>query len=124
MTKQRNDTHSTEFGLWLRQQLPGQHTDVTSIDSQFGYLATNVDYVWHNWKTRKWIFIEEKRFGRKPRLWQKQIFDILDRCARNDNNYNGFYELIFENTNPEDGGICLNGHMVEAKELLEFLQLK
>ena len=27
MTKQRNDDHSTEFGLWLRGQLPDKYLD-------------------------------------------------------------------------------------------------
>ena len=55
MTRQRNDSHSTEFGIWLRVQ--------PQIDSSLGFLASNIDYCWTNYKTGEWMFIEEKRYN-------------------------------------------------------------
>jgi len=113
MTRKRNDSHSTEFGLWLREQV--------EIDSGLGYLATNIDYMWRNYKTGLWMLIEEKRFGRQPKLWQRQMFEILDRQARSDPNYRGFHILIFEKTNPEDGRMWLDGELVTKQSLISFL---
>ena len=45
MTQKRRDDHSTEFGLWLREQ--------DDLDSKKGYIATNIDYVWINYKSKK-----------------------------------------------------------------------
>jgi len=57
MTRKRNDSHSTEFGLWLREQ--------NEIDSSLGYLATNIDFMWTNYKTGQWMILEEKRYESK-----------------------------------------------------------
>jgi hypothetical protein len=116
MTQERRDSHSTEFGLWLRDQ--------KEIDSALGYVATNIDYVWQNYKTGQWMFIEEKRYGRQPKFYQQKIFDILSWCGKHHPRYCGFHVLVFENTSPEDGKIFLNGKEIGREELLQFLQFK
>jgi hypothetical protein len=98
MTRPRNDQHSTEFGLWLRNQ--------REIDSKLGYIATNIDYKWENYKTGQWMFIEEKRHGSYPAFSQHKQFRMLDD-AQTDSNYCGFWLLSFENTSPDDGRIWL-----------------
>lgn len=114
MTKQRYDSHSTEFGLWLREQ--------EEIDSNKGYTATNIDYLWHNWKNGKWMLIEEKRYGSEPKSWQKRRFDMLDRQCRDHDKYKGFHYITFENTSPDDGWIELDGERVTKEELIAFLE--
>jgi len=116
MTKQRYDKHSTEFGIWTRNQ--------KLIDSSLGFVATNIDYIWRNYKTKKWMLIEEKRYMGVPRFWQEEIFDILDRSCKTDVNYCGFYLIQFEKTNPDDGKIYINKKLVTKDYLLEFLQFK
>lgn len=116
MTQERRDSHSTEFGLWLREQ--------KEIDSGLGYVATNIDYVWRNYKTGQWMFIEEKRYGRQPKFYQQKIFDLLSWCGKHHSKYFGFHVLVFENTSPEDGKIFLNGKGISREELLQFLQFK
>lgn len=113
MTQQRRDSSSTQFGIWLRQQ--------PEIDSALGFVATNLDYVWKNWKQGWWMLIEEKRFGYEPRFYQRQIFETLDRAARSDPNYRGFFTVVFENTNPDDGNILINGVKVTRDQLIGFL---
>jgi hypothetical protein len=122
MTRQRNDNHSTEFGLWLRGQLPQQKTDVCRIDSSIGFVTTNLDFVWKNYKTDEWMLIEEKRFGHQPKKWQQDIYTHLDLLARNDPKYHGFHLLVFEHTNPEDGRIALNHNGISPQELVKFLR--
>lgn len=112
MTQQRRDNHSTEFGLWLRQQ--------KDIDSKLGFTATNLDYIWRNYKSGKWMLIEEKRKGKDAPFYQKQMFAVLHKAALNDPNYIGFYFIQFENTSPDDGKIWINGKEA-TKELLTKL---
>ena len=114
MTRQRNDEHSTELGLWLRQQ--------PAIDSKLGFVATNIDYLWSNYKTKQWLLIEEKRYGRKPAFSQRQLSAILNKVAQYDKNYCGFYLVVFENTSPLDGLIWINHKEANADSLTKLLR--
>ena len=115
MTRKRYDSHSTEFGLWLREQ--------TQLDSSLGYVATNIDYMWHNYKTNEWMLVEEKRYRGSLTRTQKEMFAKLDKTCRNDPNYQGFFLLVFENTSPEDGRMWLNRQLITRDELIKFLML-
>jgi hypothetical protein len=118
MTRKRNDTHSTEFGLWLREQ--------QQLDSSLGFLATNLDYMWRNYKTGIWLMIEEKRYKQKPRQWQLEMFRLLDSAAQSDPLYRGFYILRFENSSPENGRMVLTRldgtpREITKEQLIAFL---
>lgn len=113
MTTKRRDNHSTEFGLWLREQ--------NEIDSKYGYLATNIDYMWKNYKTLQWMLIEEKRYYAKVRPWQQNMFYTISKSIV-DSNYYGFHILQFEKTSPEDGRIYLNYQEITKIQLVEFLK--
>ena len=116
MTQQRRDGNSTEFGIWLRQQ--------KEIDSGIGFSTTNIDYLWFNYKNKKWMLIEEKRHGRLPSFYQVEMYMLIDQVKLIDKSYKGFHVLTFENTTPDDGGIYLDGKFVTTDDLLEFLQFK
>ena len=113
MTKKRYDKHSTEFGLWLRKQ--------KEIASSLGYVATNIDYFWKNYKNSKFMLIEEKRYMAKPAYFQHKIFQQLHNAFKNDPNYYGFHLIQFENTNPEDGKTFLDNKEITKEELISFL---
>ena len=116
MTKKRFDNHGTEFSLWLREQ--------PKVDSSIGYTATNIDYVWRNYKTGDWMIIEEKCFMAKPERWQKEIFEIVNQCCKHDPKFRGFHLIQFKNTSPEYGEIFLDGKEISEANLIEFLQFK
>ena len=116
MTQKRRDKHSTEFGLWLREQ--------KELDSKNGYVATNIDYIWRNYKTEQWMIIEEKRYNQKPKFYQQKIFEILNWCSKHHKSYEGFHVIVFENTSPDDGKIYLDGELIDKQNLIEFLQFK
>ena len=116
MTRKRNDNHSTEFGLWLREQ--------GEIDSKYGYITTNIDYLWENYKTGDWMIIEEKRYMGTLTYPQKKQLNNLYRNTKKTTNFKGFHLLQFENTNPDDGKIYLNHKEITRDELLGFLQFK
>lgn len=113
MTQQRRDNHSTEFGIWLRQQ--------PEIDSSYGFLATNIDYMWTNYKTGEWMLLEEKRYNTPPKEWQKRCFEVLHSSIKHDK-YKGFHYLTFEKTTPEDGKMWLDCRLITKNELLSFLR--
>lgn len=116
MTKPRYDSHSTEFGLWLREQ--------EGIASGLGFVTTNLDYIWANYKTGEWMLIEEKRHGAMPKLYQRQLFNKVDSLCRADRLYKGFHTLVFQGTNPEDGKMWLDGKSISKEELSCFLKFK
>lgn len=111
MTSQRRDHHSTEFGLYLRT--------IRKLDSKMGYQATNLDYIWRNYRTGQWMLIEEKRYKAEMKQWQRETFQVLDAAIRasGDFNYRGFVFLQFERTCPSDGRIWWNGKEVTENEL-------
>jgi len=114
MTQQRRDKTSTEFGIWLREQ--------PEIDSGLCYTATNVDYLWTNYKSGYWMLIEEKRFGKLPAFYQVEMYKLLDNIKLIDKKYKGFHVLVFENTSPSDGGIYMDGKYINTDDLMQFLQ--
>ena len=113
MTIQRSDLHSTEFGLWLRNQ--------KEIDSNNGYIATNIDFMWRNNRNKQWMLIEEKRHNSSCKPWQKEMFDLIDKQCKNDPNYCGFHIITFEFTNPDDGHCWLDGILINKEKLIQFL---
>lgn len=116
MTRQRIDSHSTEFGLWLREQ--------KDIDSRLGFVATNIDYMWRNYKTGIWILIEEKRHGSQLQFPQSAMLDIVTRACQNDKNYKGLHILVFQNTSPDDGLMWLDKKQITKDELIKFLRFE
>lgn len=116
MTQKRYDQHGTEFGSWLREQ--------PAIDSKLGFVASNIDYIWHNYKTGEWMLIEEKRYGTQVKLWQRQIFAVIHKAAKSDPNYKGIHLIVFENTSPDDGLIWLDHQLITKDQLLAFLRFE
>jgi hypothetical protein len=116
MTSRRRDSHSTEFGLWLRDQ--------KEIDSKLGYIATNIDYIWMNYKTGEWMIIEEKRYRKDLQGWQRKIFRMIHKVAKHDPKYRGIYLIQFENTCPDDGKLWINKKPATKADLIKLLQFK
>jgi len=121
MTRQRNDNHSTEFGIWIRNQ--------PCVDSYKGYRNYNLDIIW--WrkngferKPEKWMLIEEKRHMAECKGDQKLTFEWLHEKLTqvNDGNYCGIHLLQFENTNPDDGKMYWDGKEITKQQLLNYLQ--
>jgi len=116
MTQRRRDEHSTEFGLWLRDQ--------AEIDSGLGYIATNIDYVWGNYKNGQWMIIEEKRYGHYPKPYQAKILNLLDACCKHNKYFRGVHLLVFEKTSPDDGKIFWDRREITKEQLLGLLTFK
>lgn len=112
-----NKNKFTKFSLWLRKQ--------KELDSsrEKGYVATDLDFVWRNYLTGKWMLIEEKTYMAEPSSNQKESFRLLHGCIikSGDKNYKGLHLIQFEHETPEDGKIFLNRKEITKEELFEFL---
>jgi len=115
MTLKRHDNHSTEFGLWLREQ--------NGIDSSLGFVASNIDFFWRNYKTGLWMLLEEKRFMANLKTFQAKMFAGLEGCIKSPN-FKGFHLIVFEKTSPEDGSIFVDDEEISKTELIKFLRFE
>lgn len=115
MTRKRIDNHGTEFGSWVREP--------ERLNSKLGYTATDVDYMWRNYRTGLWMLIEEKRNMATMNLAQCRSHHFLDCVCKKDKSYCGFHLLQFENQSPEDGKIYWNTHEISADELIYKLEV-
>jgi len=115
MTAARRDGHSTEFGLWVREQ--------PALASELGFIATNLDFIWHNYRTGQWMLMEEKRCMKQIPPWQARLYQMVDVCCKvAGTNYCGFHRLVFEHHSPTDGQMWLDGKLLTESELVEFLR--
>jgi len=114
MTRPRNDDHSTEFGIWLREQ--------PEIASNLGYAATNIDYIWCDYKRNKWMLIEEKRYMSGITFSQNKLIERVVAACKNDPTFCGFHLVQFEKTSPLDGKAYWNGGQIYRDELIGMLR--
>ena len=111
----------TEFSDWARTQ--------PEIDSSLGFVPTNIDFMWRNYKTKKFMLIEEKRHNASVKNWQMQSFQEINKSIVNEN-YLGFYIVRFQNTSPDNGSIKIeqvDGKIkttVSRERFLNFLKME
>jgi len=115
MTKPVLYSSKSKFSEWLRNQ--------PKIDSSLGFIASDIDYVWKNYKTGLWVYIEEKCHMENIGFPQSEILDFTHELAEKsrDKKYRGFHFIQFEYTNPDDGKIYLDHKEITKKDLIEFL---
>ena len=115
MTQQRIDNKSTPFGLWLRHQ--------SEIDSRKGFVTTNMDYIWEDTKSGKWMLIEEKCLIAEMKPFQKKLFEKL--CSSiSDPLFKGFHFLQFQFFSPDEGWMKLDGKKITREQLISFLKFE
>jgi hypothetical protein len=128
MTQQSLNGKQSEFSLWLRNKLPDNVHFVREndpLDSKDGFIATDIDYIWMNFKSNEWMILEEKKYKREVPYAQKNILVMLHNLAKkNDAKYKGLYLIQFENTNPEDGRIWINNKETTKEQLIKLLRFE
>lgn len=107
------------FSAWVRENLP---------DSSTGYMASDLDFIFWNYKTKKVMLIEIKTRSANVKTWQKIMWSNIDKWIKNgidsDWTYLGFNFIQFERTNFEDGRCYLNGNEISELELIQVLNLE
>ena len=116
MTQQSRSKEATEFSEWLRNQ--------REIDSSLGFVASDIDYMWRNYRNNQWMLIEEKRRGVQVKFPQTETIKIIHNACKSDINYKGFHVIVFENTSPDDGRIYLDGIEIDRDKLICFLRFE
>lgn len=120
--KEFTGTRDLTFSGWIRDKLP---------DSNTGFVASDLDFVLWNWKTRKLMLLEVKTRSATMRKWQSMLFDMLDRLIlygseriRPPIEYYGFHCIRFENTDFTNGRCMFDRKIVSEEELINILSMK
>lgn len=116
MTQKRRDQNCTQFSNWLRDQ--------EEVDSKKGFICSDIDFFWHNYKSKEFMLIEEKRQMAEPQFYQTSMFKILHKNCKRDPNYKGFHLIQFSNQSPLDGDIYLNKKLITKDQLISFLKFE
>jgi len=117
-----SETSCTEFSKWLRNN--GGYGKPLSSSYDSGFVTTNVDYMWKNYRTGNFLLLEEKRERCLPTYAQWEMYKTLDSVLRNSDKYYGFHLLVFERSSPKDGRMYLDGNEFTELLLIKFLQFK
>ena len=111
---------TTPFSQWLREQ--------EKLDSSKGFVTSDIDFIWSNHKTKKYIMLEEKCRMQNIKFCQRNILMNIHNMLKPDPNYYGFWFLQFEGESPMDGRIYLTEMEtvttthITIKELTRFLE--
>ena len=113
MTRQENTgIRPLDFSAWVRTNLP---------DSSTGYLVSDLDFIFYNYKTKKIALCEIKTRNKGINTWQGKLFEFLDSCIKKglppDWTYLGFFLIRFEHTFFSDGLVFLNGQPSSEEEI-------
>ena len=119
---------SSAYSDWLRQ-LP------YPLDSR-NYDNENLDYVFFHYREGWFITMEEKQFGARSTMAQKDTHGIVAQLltyasqssvkvetlrGKRSIEYRGHYEISFEKTSPNDGGLAINGQPADEEKLIRLL---
>lgn len=125
---------SSNFSEWLRQLPPPWDS------REGGFSNHNLDFIWHNYKERWVITIEEKTRGGTVSYSQEHTHAVIaamleaasgqylniryaGKIEHRPVEYRGHYVVRFQNTTPDDSGwITINDQIVTRQEVLEWLR--
>ena len=119
-TQAKHKQYQSAFSLWLREQ--------KELDSKDGTVISDIDYVITNYRTGKWVMIENKCRNQNVKFPQTKIIEKLHNLCKEDPNYMGYYLLTFSEEDPESGIIFLTNwetklkRQVTKEQLLYFLK--
>jgi len=110
------------FSQWIRTNLP---------DSGGGaFLVTDLDFILCSIKYKLLMLLECKTRNKSIQNWQRNIFDILDKCIKYalpkimpEWEYKGFHVIKFENTFFDNGKVYLDGQEIDEEGLRYFLSM-
>lgn len=106
-----------DIDTWIRQQMP---------DSKTGFIASDIDMIFANYKTRRYCLIEFKCRMQAPGYSQKALLNEIHtqlRAAPRTANfwkYCGLYLIQFEADRFNNGKVYLNGIETTETGLIDF----
>lgn len=136
VAKSRRDGKGTPFTNWIRCQ-PGLESALS-----VGYVGSDVDLIWYNYRLAMLMLIEEKCFMAEVNPSQEAVQSLLHQALSfalsHDDltfhslrkpippkvTYCGYHLIQFEKTGPEDGAIFIDGTQVRKPQVISFLQFQ
>lgn len=113
------------FSQWIKDNLP---------DSSTGFMVTDIDFVLHNYKTKKSMILEVKTRNKIIETWQKRLYENYHKWIKAgfdaDWEYRGTYVIRFENTSFKDGRCYVTSieknitKQVTERGLIKFLSME
>ena len=94
------------------------------LDSSRGFVLFDIDLFYRNYKTGKFIFVEEKCRYAEMDWSQQQNFHFLDQQLKHSPYYLGFFLVQFSSDGPENSNIFLNDKLIDINQLEKFLLLE
>lgn len=136
-SRPRKNPGGTPFLDWIRRQ-----RGLESVSA--GFVGTDIDLVWYNYKLARLMLLEEKRGTEEYRNSQRTTLSVLDQALSfafthpdftlytpeqclaipPRIRYFGRHVIRFERTSPDDGGIRIDGTPVTKDEFLRFLKFE
>lgn len=119
MRKPQRKEDFTPFGLWIPENCKS---------SRDGLSVSNLDYVFEDFKKKRLMLVEEKRYNGALYHAQRLTFKVLDKMLRqvarsHGYDYWGFYLVVLAKELPEDG-VRLNGNPVSVDQLIKHLNFE
>ena len=112
-------TRDLDFSRWVRCNLPGSDT---------GFMASDLDFILQNYKTKEVMLIEVKTRGKEMATWQRLMLRRIERwmSAGMDDGwvFKGLHVVTFQNTGFHDGAVFLNGKRMSEEEVKRFLSFE
>lgn len=116
--KEFTGTRDLTFSGWVREKLP---------DSSTGFMASDLDFILWNYKTRRIMLLEIKTRLSKPREWQRIMWSNMNKWIQkgidDDWTYLGFHLVTFENSDFSDGKCFYDYKEITEDELIKTLSL-
>jgi len=121
--KEVTGVRDLDFSKWIRINLP---------DSKTGFMVTDMDFVLHNYKSKKQALVEVKTRCANVKMWQKSIYkrnaDWIRLGMKASKKYPGWqtygpFLVQFQKTSFEDGWCKVNGKKVTEDQLIKILSM-
>lgn len=107
---------SLDFSGWVRKNLP---------DSKTGYMASDLDFLLYNYRTRKVALVEVKQYNKQIASWQMRMLSFLENCIKDGKpegwEFVGLFIIRFEVTGFSDGRVFVNGDESSEEEIKKIL---
>jgi len=122
--KEQTGVRNLDFSGWIREKLP---------DSKTGFMVSDLDFIFYNYKTKKLMLVEVKTRKGKMRTWQERLFIMLDKLIKASAadfgiKYYGFKCIRFESTSFKNGRCVVDGivnrKVVTESELIKILSME
>ena len=123
MSKERiNKNTNTDFSNYMYDY--SKH----NLKTNGSITITDVDFMYYNYKKRKFMLLEEKCKNDFPSQSQSSCLNLLDKFmssgSHEDYEYMGLHTIIFENTSPKNGKMTFDGIGIDEEKFHQIMNFE